>query len=123
MGGKQELYHALGELAYAVAKSDGEIQAEEKIKLHEIIEFETRHHDIDFKIVEISFNLMTHENLNIESVYKWSISELKKHKFFLTEDMKVGFVSIIEKVAHAFNKVTNKEQDLITRLRKDLELI
>ena len=123
MEGKKNLYFALGELAYAVAKADGQVQKEEKQKLHDLIVKGTSCHDTDFDISEIIFHLLHRDNMEAGEVYDWAINEMRRYKQFLTEDMKVDFVGVIEKVARAFDPVTVEEAGLIDRLRADLDAI
>ena len=54
----QSLYFALGEIAYAIAKSDGEIQKEELTKLHTILEEELNKYPNEITTTEIIFEIL-----------------------------------------------------------------
>lgn len=121
MYGKENLYYALGELAYAVAQADGEVQGEERKKIHDIVVEATACHNHNFDISEIIFHILQKDRMNWETVYKWAIKEIKLHSHYLTEDMKVDFVAVIEKIARAFDSVTIEEKNVIDQFRKDIE--
>ena len=122
MIGKQSIYYALGILAYAVAKSDGEIQIEERVKLDEIIQRELGF-NLDFQYAEIIFQLLEKEDSNYESVYSWAIEELKKGRHVINETIKVQLVKVLQEIAEAFGPVTNEELKIITQFKKDLKMI
>jgi uncharacterized tellurite resistance protein B-like protein len=122
MIGKQSIYYALGILAYAVAKSDGEIQFEEREKLAEIIERELEH-NLDFQYAEIIFELLEKENRQYENVYNWALEELKKGRHFLSPEIKTQLVGVLKDIARAFGSMTIEESNIIDRFEKDLESI
>ena len=122
MVGKQSIYYALGILAYAVAKSDGEIQLEEREKLTQIIKRELEH-DLDFQYAEIIFQLLEQENANYENVYNWALEELKKGRHFLSPKIKSQLIGVLQDIAMAFGSVTIEESNIIDRFERDLKLI
>ena len=122
MVGKQSIYYALGILAYAVAKSDGEIQFEEREKLAEIIERELEH-NLDFQYAEIIFELLEKDNSKYDNVYNWAIQELKKGRHFLSPEIKSQLIGVLQDIAKAFGSVTIEESNIIERFEKDLKLI
>jgi hypothetical protein len=65
MDAKQHLYYALGIMAYAVAKSDGEVQNEERQMIHKIV-VEESGHEIDFDYAEIIFSILQKEKQEAE---------------------------------------------------------
>lgn len=119
----QSLYFALGEMAYAVAKADGKVQRAERTKLHDIVVKEAKLSHPDIDISEIIFHILQKSDRDFETAYQWSMDSFKEHRYWLTEDMKADFIAVIEKVAHAFNSVTNDEKSVIERFRKDMEAI
>ena len=122
MVGKQSIYYALGILAYAVAKSDGEIQFEEREKLAEIIEKELEH-NLDFQYAEIIFELLEKDNSKYDNVYSWAIQELKKGRHFLSPQIKSQLIGVLQDIAKAFGSMTIEESNIIERFEKDLKLI
>lgn len=123
MEGKEHLYYALGELAYAVAVADGKIQQEERQKLHDIVVEATACHKTDFNISGIIFHILQKDHVNLLPVYDWAIKEIREHSYFLTEDMKVDFIGVIEKVARAFGSITIEEENIIEKFKQDIEKI
>jgi len=120
--GKQSIYYALGILAYAIAKSDGEIQKEEKDKLFEIVKKELEH-NINFEYAEIIFLLLEKDNIGFESTYGWAIEELKKGRHYLSPEIKQKMIETLKQVANSFEKVNSLEFDIINKFKKDLETI
>ena len=120
--GKQSIYYALGILAYAVAKSDGEIQYEEREKLSEIIKRELEH-NLDFQYAEIIFQLLEKEDSKYENVYNWALEELNKGRHFLTTEIRNQMIEVLQDIANAFGTVTIEESNIIEQFKKDLKII
>jgi uncharacterized tellurite resistance protein B-like protein len=123
MGPKESLYYALGELAYAVASSDGEVQKEESQKLHDIIAKEAKCANKSIDVAAIIFHVLQKDKVDTLTTYSWAIKQMKLYSHYLTDDMKVDFVGVLEKVAHAFNSVTIEEEDIIKKIRNELKNI
>jgi uncharacterized tellurite resistance protein B-like protein len=119
----QNLYYALGELAYAMAKADGSIQNEEKKLFHEIVTQEIEQHNIDFDYSEIIFNIMEKDKTDVETSYTWAIKEIQNNKHYFLPELRKKFVSIMERVAGAFPPVTVQERVLLERFRSDINSI
>ena len=118
--GKELIYYALGEMAYAVAKADGKVQVEERDKIHRIVMEETAHHNLDFDLAEIIFHILNKDDTDTKTSYDWAMAEFERHKQHLTKDLAIDFVAVVEKVALAFDSYTNKEKELVERFRKEL---
>lgn len=119
MEGKQNIYYALGILAYAVAKADGKVQNSERKTIHDIVIQESEH-SIDFTYAEIIFSILQKDNVGIDTVYKWAMDSLKKGKTFFTPEVKEKCVRILQKIAEAFPPSTKEEQNLIERFSRDI---
>lgn len=119
----QNLHYAIGELAFAVAFSDGEVQKEEREKFESIVSAELRTKHYDFDIAGIIFKILDKERVNAESAYKSAIAQIKLNSHYLSPSLKSTSVSIMEKIAKAFPPVTGEEQKLIERFKKDIEPI
>lgn len=120
MDGKQRLYYALGEVCYAVAMADGQVQAEERNKIHQIVLEETSHHDLNFDVAEIIFHILKKDNMDGPTSYSWAMGEFERYKSLLTPDLVIDFVAVTEKVAVAFDKYEKSEKKVVNQFRQDL---
>lgn len=122
MDGVERLYYALGELAYAVAKADGQINYQERNKLHDIVVKEAKCHNHNFNVSEIIFHILQKEKIfTVEDSYRSAIREMALCSNYLTNDMKAEFVAVLDKVARAFDGFTDEEHAIIERFRVDIE--
>jgi len=121
MTSTQNLHYAIGELAYAVAFSDGKVQKEERQKFDNIIAAELRSKNYDFDVTDIIFKMLDKEKHDVETVYQWAMDEIKLNSHYLSPVLKQTFISIMEKIAKAFPPVTGEESQLIERFKKDIE--
>lgn len=119
----QNLHYAIGELAYAVARADGRVQAEERKKFQAIVEAELRCKDYDFDLSDIIFKIMDKDQHDSETVYNWAMHEIRTNSHYLSPEMKRTFISVMEKIAKAYPPVTGKEQAIIERFKKEMESI
>lgn len=109
----ENLYMALGELAYAIAKVDGSIQKGEKEKLHGILKTELDKHELNFDHTEIIFHILKKDAMNSKTAYEWALKEMRLNSHYVSEQLKQRFISVIKKVAEAFPPVTRQERELI----------
>lgn len=124
MDGVERLYYALGELAYAVAKADGKVNQEERRKIHDIVIKEAKCHNHNFSISEIIFHILQKEKIfNVEDSYRSAMKEIEICRNYLTDDMKAEFVAVLDKVARAFDSITEEERDIIERFREDIDKV
>lgn len=117
----QNLYYAIGELAYAVAKADGRVQAEEKKKFHDLVAEEVKKENFSFDISDIIFQIMTKDKASLPDSYHWAIRELKLNSHYLSPKIKASIVSVMEKVAAFYPPVTIEESKLIEKFKKEIE--
>lgn len=118
--GKENIYYALGEMAYAVAMADGKVQTAEREKIHRIVLEQMKHHDLDFDLTEIIFHVLKKDDTDVETSYKWAMSTFEEYRQYLTKDLVVDFIAVVEKVALAFNSYTKDEKKIVERFRKEL---
>jgi uncharacterized tellurite resistance protein B-like protein len=124
MNGKERLYYALGELSFAVALADGKINAEERIKIHDIVVSGTKCDNYEFNVSEIIFHILQKQStFKQEDFYSSAMKEISICNNFLTEDMKAEFSAVLEKIARAFNKISPEENVLLERFRKDIDKV
>lgn len=123
MDNVQGLYYAFGQLAYAVAASDGAIQQAEKDALHDLLVKKTNGHGLDFNYAEIIFQLLGRDHTKVETAYEWALKQMKLNEYYLTERRKKDFVEILEKIAEAKAPVTIGEKSIINKFREDIALL
>jgi uncharacterized tellurite resistance protein B-like protein len=123
MTSTQNLHYAIGELAYAIAFSDGQVQQEEREKFDAIISAELKSKNYDFDVSDIIFKILDKEKHDVETVYQWAIKEIKLNSHYLSPVLKQSFISIMEKIAKAFPPVTGEESSLIERFKNDIDSI
>lgn len=109
----EQLYYALGEVAYAIAKADGTIQKEEKERLHDILEEEFQKHKPGFDLSEIIFQILKKDGMDSKTAYEWALKEIRLNSQYVSETLKLHFIAVIKKVAAAFPPVTRAERELI----------
>lgn len=121
---QQNLHNAIGELAYAVARSDGAIQKEERQKFHNIVEAELRCKNYDFDVSDIIFQVLDKEKfIDSKTAYEWAMKEIRTNSHYLSPGLKETFIKVVEKVAKAFPPVTNEEMSLLEKFKKDIDPI
>ena len=116
----ENLHYAIGELAYAIAFSDGQVQKEEREKFQAIVTTGLKDHFVEFDISDIIFQMLEKDKANSNTVYEWAIKEIKTNSHYLSPSLKHKFISVMEKVAEAFPPVTNEELNLLQRFKKDI---
>lgn len=121
MDAKQSLFYGLGQIAYAVAQADGQVQREEREKLHSFLKKEIKNIDADFDYTDIIFQLLDKEHINFETSYKWGIDSMKLGSHKLTNQLKWEFLEILCKVAESYPPSTDRENEIIARFTKDLK--
>ena len=124
MVSKDKLYEAFGELLYAVAIADGEVQAEELQVLHETL----RSHPWAASI-EWSFNYEQQKAHTVEHAYRKAIDIFKENG---PDAEYPFFAEVLNLVAQAHRGtaeaseqeiINNFTKDLTEQFRKDLESI
>jgi uncharacterized tellurite resistance protein B-like protein len=116
----ENLYYALGEMAYAIAMADGRIQKDEEKKFHAILESELDVSSSSLSVADIIFHIMKKDHANAETAYNNAITQMKLNSQYLSDEMKLGFLHVAEKVAAAFPPPLRSEKNMIARFRKDI---
>ena len=116
---KREIYRAIAEMAYVIAKADRGLSAEERIAFHKIIE-----EDLDYEswAAQSRFELLDEVvQPSIEKAYNDAIHELRTYKEHFTEELKDKALVVLQKIAASFNGLSQNEAFFIDRFKKDLE--
>lgn len=111
---------AAGELAYAIAMVDGELQENEQKKFHELVTQTLKGPKDEFDISDIIFKIMKKDRASAQSAYEYAIDEIKLNSHYLSPRMKNIFVTMMERVARAYLPVTAEEQQLIHQFRDEI---
>jgi uncharacterized tellurite resistance protein B-like protein len=120
----ENLHYAIGQLAYAIAKADGEVQKEEREKFARVVATELRMHDQDFNVSDIIFKILEDEKIiSTSDAYDWAMKQIRTNSHYLSPRLKETFVKVIQKVAKAYPPVTIDELEILQKFRKDIEPI
>jgi uncharacterized tellurite resistance protein B-like protein len=117
----EKLYYAMGEMAYAIAMADGEVQKAERQKFHDIVASELASGHAAFDISEIIFQVLDKEKQSSELAYEWAMKQIRLNSHYLSPELKNKFIIVSDKIARAFLPVTGSEHALVERFRKDIE--
>ena len=121
MSPKENLHYAIGQLAYAVAKADGEIQKEEREKFANIVAAELRMYDEDFSVSDIIFQVLDKEKfIKAKDAYDWAMDQIRLNSHYLSPKLKETFIKVMEKIAKAYPPVTIDEMEIIEKFKKDI---
>ena len=112
---QQDLYIGLGSMAYALAKTDGQLQDEELDTLKNLLAQETYG-----EIAIYVLNLQDTHQMKAHDAYQFALRRFRENRRDLDESTKKKFVRILERVAQSFEGTTRKENELLRQCRKDL---
>jgi len=119
----ENIYMAIGQMAYAIAKSDGEVQFQEREQLEEILSEEFEKKVDSANHASIIFRVMEKENLSADQAYDAAMKELKMNSHYLSSAMKKHIIHIIERVAAAYPPITEEEDEFIRKFMVDVMAI
>ncbi|WP_317897709.1 hypothetical protein [Aurantibacillus circumpalustris] len=118
----ENLHYALGQIVYAIARADGEVQKEERQRLLNIVEAELKNENYNFDIASIIFQVMDKDHCNsVEDTYHLAMKQIRLNSHYLTPSLKTSFITLMEKIAKAYPPVTLEELLLLDRFKKDIE--
>ncbi len=118
---EKALYYTIGELAYTIAKSDGGVQKKELESLKMMLDKHPLFKNKNMAVASIIFQVLHSHSFSWERAYQRAISDLKKHKHFLTQDLKKAIIDLLESVAKSYGGKTELEKDLIKGVQRELE--
>lgn len=123
MNSIENLHYAIGQLAFAVAYADGNIQKEEHECFQHIVVDELKNDDFSFDVSAIVFQILEKDKIDSDTLYDWAMKEIKINSHYLSPNLKEKFVSVMEKVAKAYPPVTKSETNIIERFKRDINKI
>jgi len=116
----QNLYYAIGELAYAMASADGEVQKAERQKFHDIVTEELNNEHFGFDLSIIIFQIMDKERVKTKDAYNWAMNQMRINSHYLSPKLKETFIRILEKIAEAYPPVTAAELVFLEKFKNDM---
>ena len=116
----ENLHYAIGQLAYAVAFSDGKVQREERERFQSIVVSELKGKDYGFNVSDIVFQILDKDKVDSNTIYDWAMKEIRTNSHYLSPELKEKFLIVMEKVAEAYPPVSNDENSIISRFVRDI---
>jgi hypothetical protein len=116
----ENLHYGIGQAAYAMARIDGKVQREERQKFHDIVAGELGNGHPDFNISKIIFTVLDEEKMDAETAYAWAMKDIRLNSHYLSPELKLTALRIVEKIAQAFPPVNDEERSLLHRFRADI---
>lgn len=115
---ESNLYRAVGELAYVLAKADGKVSRTETIVFQEAIKEDLGKNSW---LAQESFDKLLDEDVqaNVEAAYNRVLFTVRRSKNEMTEEMLEKFISVLEKVA-GVSGITEDEINAIEKFREDV---
>lgn len=120
MNPTESLHYAIGEIVYAVASADGEVQREERTRLQEIVQEEISKHHYNYDITEIIFQILDKQHRHPVESYDWGMNQMRLNSHYLSPALKNACMAIMERIAEAFDGISKEENELLLRFRKDI---
>lgn len=119
---KQNIFKAMGSLAYAMAIADGTIQEEEKETIRRLALQEFELSDIDNAWITTMFDELQERDISLDEAYEYALDvlEANRYSFEFDEPMKRKCLKFIERTAEAFNGMDYSERAVMARLKNDL---
>lgn len=120
---RQHLCYALGELAYTIAKIDGEVTKEERQKLSDIISNDLSPIDFNYEIAKIIFEMVDKQNKNADTVYKDAVETIQCYSDSFDPQLKLVFLRTLEKIERAVPPVTDAQKELLQNFRQEIKAL
>jgi uncharacterized tellurite resistance protein B-like protein len=117
----ESLHYAIGQLAFAVAFADGQVQKEERERFHQIVSNELKNEKHGFDVSDIVFQVLDRDKMDVATVYDWSFKEIKLNGHYLSPELKNKFITVMRKVAESYPPITNEESSILTKFLDDIK--
>lgn len=116
---RREIYRAIGELAYVVAKADRGLTLTEKKAFYQIAREELEY---DSWAAQSRFELLDEVTQpSIDRAYNDALHELRKYSSALTPELKSKAMVVLQRVAACCDGLNANEAFVLDRFRKDLQ--
>lgn len=116
---RRDIYRAIGELAYVVAKADRGLSLAEKEAFYQIAKQEL---DYDSWSAQSRFDLLDEVTQpSIDRAYNDALHELRKHSASMTDELKDKAMTVLQRVAACCDGLSARETFVLDRFRKDLQ--
>ncbi|MBL7856272.1 MAG: TerB family tellurite resistance protein [Cyclobacteriaceae bacterium] len=116
---KREIFRAIAEMAYVIAKADKGLSSEERMAFHKIVEEEL---DYESWAAQSRFELLDEVTQpSIDKAYNEAMHDFRKYKDHLTDELKRKIITVMQKVAEACSGLSDQEALIIDRVKKDLQ--
>jgi len=116
---KREIYRAIAEMAYVMAKAEHGISSEERIAFFSIIKEELGD---DAWIAQSHFELLDEVTIpTLDKAYNAAMYELTKYKGKMTAELKDKAIKVIKRVAESFGGFGENEAFILDRFKKDIK--
>lgn len=116
----QNLYYSIGQLAYTIASADGKIQKQEAVRFLDIVTAELDNKNYDFDVSLIIFNMMVKDKTDPQTTYDWAMNNIRINSHYMSPELKLKFIKIMEEISEAFPSVTSEEKNILERFKKDI---
>lgn len=116
---KREIFRAIAEMAYVIAKADKGLSAEERRAFHKIVEEEL---DYESWAAQSRFELLDEVTQpSMDKAYNEAMHDFRKYKDHLTDELKGKVITVMQKVAEACSGLSDQEAFIIDRVKRDLQ--
>jgi hypothetical protein len=109
----ENLYYALGEMIYALACADKQIQREEKENLHKILTQEFLPKTPPVEISEIIFRIFERDRASVHYAFEAGKKQFELNSHYLSPELKKHFIRVMQNVAHVYPPVTTEEREIV----------
>jgi uncharacterized tellurite resistance protein B-like protein len=120
---RQNIHMAMGSLAYAIAKADGQIQEQEKEIIRKLAQKEFELNDSDNEWIKNMFANLEENQITLEDAYNYALDvlEANRYDFDFDQSMKEKCVRFMERIAEEIDGVSADEQMIIKKIKMDIK--
>jgi uncharacterized tellurite resistance protein B-like protein len=120
---RQNIHMAMGSLAYAIAKADGQIQEQEKEIIRKLAQKEFELNDSDNEWIKNMFANLEENQITLEDAYNYALDvlEANRYDFDFDQSMKEKCVRFMERIAEEIDGVSTDEQMIIKKFKMDIK--
>ncbi|MBI2271415.1 MAG: hypothetical protein HYU69_13815 [Bacteroidetes bacterium] len=127
----KQFYKEFGHLLYAIASSDGkvrrkEVEALREFVLKELTPFELTSDSSGMNqafYTQFEFDDMADKHIPASEVFMSFVQYLKSNAPLINEQLKNSIIKAVEKVAHAYKKTNKLEQEMVDKLKEEIEVL